>query len=70
MENQKDKYKWSNKLVFLLAGMALTILYGSYLTSVMADKALEIGDSGEAAILALMSMTSLPAAVLSVVVVI
>ena len=65
MENQKDKYRWSKKLSFSLGGMALTVLFGSYLASVMADDAIEIGNSGEGALLALMSMISLPAAVLS-----
>jgi hypothetical protein len=66
MKNHKDKYRWSKKFSFLLVGMALAVLFGSYQASVMADEALEIGDSGKGALFALTSMVSLPAAVLGV----
>ncbi len=66
MQVQYAKYRWSKKFIFSLAGSALTVLIGSYLISGMADRAFEAGDTREGALLALMSMISLPAGLLCV----
>ena len=54
------------KLIFTILGIALYMLFGSYLMSVMADEALEIGNTKEGSLFAFLSMVSIPAAILSV----
>lgn len=65
----RDSYKWSIAFKVLSSTMAAIVLLGSYFMSVLAEGAKDAGNINEATLMGLMSLITLPAALLIVVMV-